>query len=523
MKIYNTLLFMFLSSALLAQYQNIKIGNYTSANEPSICINPKNPMQIMAGSNLNYWYYSTNGGLTWTANTLVSPEYGVWGDPVIVADTAGDFYYFHLSNPQVGNWIDRIVCQKYNKQTGTWSPGTFMGLNGTKAQDKHWAVVDKTTNVIYVTWTQFDSYGSTSPNCKSNIMFSKSIDAGETWSQAKQINQVSGDCIDSDNTTEGAVPAVGPNGEVYVSWAGPAGIVFDKSLDGGETWLNQDIFVTAQPGGWDISIPGIARCNGMPVTVCDLSNGPNRGTIYINYADQSNGINDTDIWLVKSTDGGNTWSLPKRVNDDPAGKHQFFTWMAVDQVTGYLYFVFYDRRNQTGNATDVFMAVSRNGGATFENFKVSESPFTPTATGAFFGDYNNIAAFNNKVRPIWTRRENNGSLSLYTAIVDITVPVPELYEPYINLQQNAPNPFVDYTIFSFRLMQQAKVHLAIYDALGREVLVLIEDRVLQAGKHEIVFSNSNGRLNPGSYFFALKSDLIQLKRKMIVADHAVFY
>ncbi|MEZ5146518.1 MAG: sialidase family protein [Bacteroidales bacterium] len=67
----------------------------------------------------------------------------------------------------------------------------------------------------------------------------------------------------------------------------------------------------------------INRCNGLPITVCDLSGGPNNGTIYINWSDQSNGEDDTDVWVVKSTDGGDTWSEPMRVNDDPPGKQQF--------------------------------------------------------------------------------------------------------------------------------------------------------------------------------------------------------
>ncbi len=198
------------------------------------------------------------------------------------------------------------------------------GLNGTKAQDKEWGTIDRNNGNIYVTWTQFDDYGSSNPNHRTNIMFSKSTDSGATWSPAKRINEVDGDCIDSGNTVEGAVPTVGPNGEIYVSWAGPLGIVFDKSYDEGETWLDNDIFVSDFPGGWAFDIPGIYRCNGMPVTVCDVSGGPNHGTIYINWSDQRNGIDDTDVWLVKSTDGGETWSERKRVNDDPPGKQQFF-------------------------------------------------------------------------------------------------------------------------------------------------------------------------------------------------------
>ena len=110
-----------------------------------------------------------------------------------------------------------------------------MGLNGSKAQDKAWIAVDPQTNNLYVTWTEFDYYGSNLSTDSSNIMFSRSLDAGASWSQAKRINKKAGYCIDSDNTVEGAVPAVGPNGEIYVAWAGPDGLVFDRSLDSGNT------------------------------------------------------------------------------------------------------------------------------------------------------------------------------------------------------------------------------------------------------------------------------------------------
>ncbi|MEA3503716.1 MAG: hypothetical protein U9R32_00775 [Bacteroidota bacterium] len=96
-----------------AQHTNIRIdGSVNSPNEPTIAINPNNTMQLIAGTNLNYYYISNGGRITWNNNTLHSNEHGVWGDPCIVADTDGTFYYFHLANPSTGNWIDRIVCQK---------------------------------------------------------------------------------------------------------------------------------------------------------------------------------------------------------------------------------------------------------------------------------------------------------------------------------------------------------------------------------------------------------------------------
>lgn len=508
---------MLIASALVAQYQNVRISPYGSANEPSICINPKNPLEIMAGSNLNFVYYSQDGGYNWTTSTLQSPEYGVWGDPVIITDTAGDFYYFHLSNPQVGNWIDRIVCQKYDRQTGSWSSGTYMGLNGEKAQDKEWAVVDQQTNTIYVTWTQFDSYGSIDPACQSNIMFSKSTDAGLSWSPAMVISSFYGDCIDSDNTTEGAVPAVGANGEVYVVWSGPQGLVFNRSLDGGDTWLEQELIIRPHISGWDISIPGIYRCNGMPVTLVDLSGGPNHGTIYVNYADQPESEDDTDIFLIKSTDGGNNWTEPVRVNDDPTNRHQFFTWMAIDQTNGYLYCVFYDRRNYPDNRTDVYLAVSSNGGESFENLLISESPFIPSE-GVFFGDYNNISAVNNVVRPIWTRMDNV-TRSIWTAIIDMSVGIPQVDLIPFSLEQNYPNPFRLSTIFSFKLTEPQVIYLAVYDEFGREVATLINNKYTARGKYEIPFDLTSYPLAPGVYTFGLRTPEHLIKRKMIISNN----
>lgn len=413
------------SKAPARVFENIKIagsrqGGFFGPCEPSICVNPQNPKQIAAGAILDTYYWSHDGGRSWEHGVLKS-SYGVYGDPVIIADWAGNFYYAHLSNPDGRGWaseklLDRIVIQKSTDGGKTYNDGAFTGHRPPKDQDKHWLVADPKTNALYCTWTEFDKYDSRNPGDRSRILFSKSEDGGNTWSEALPISQFEGDCLDDDNTTEGAVPAAGPNGEVYVAWSWNNKIWFDRSADGGKTWLQTDILVAEQPGGWNIDIPGIQRCNGMPVLVSDLSNGPNRGTLYVNWADQRNGTDNTDIWLAKSTDGGNTWSKPIRVNDDNKKRHQFFTWLAIDQTNGYLYTVFYDRRAYADERTDVYVAVSKDGGQTFENMRISKEPFVPNSL-VFFGDYNHISAHAGVVRPIWTRLDKN-DLSIWTAIMD---------------------------------------------------------------------------------------------------------
>lgn len=510
-------LFTFTSTA---QHTNILIDDIGGAGfapeEPSIIINPKNTDHLVAGSNISNCYRSVDGGLTWSRETL-SSTYGVWGDPVLIVDTAGSYYFFHLSNPDVGSWIDRIVCQKLDSIDGIWDNGSYMGLNGSKEQDKEWAAVDRANNNIYVTWTQFDNYNSPSPNDFSNIHFSKSTDGGATWTEALQINEVSGDCLDDDNTTEGAVPAIGPSGEVYVAWAGPEGLVFDYSLDQGDTWLEEDIFICDIPGGWAYDIPGIYRANGLPVTLCDTSGGPNHGTIYVNWTDQRNGEDDTDVWFVKSVDGGESWSDPLRVNDDPPGSHQFFTWMAIDQTSGNLYFVFYDRRNYINSNTDVYMARSTDGGETIENFKVSDSPFLPNSN-VFFGDYTNVTAHDDVVRPIWARLQG-GELSVWTALVDLPfvgLEEPVDYTPVAALEQNYPNPFSGKTYFSFKLREETETTLRVFDQYGRLVYTLLENTMMGPGKYLEELNADEAGLVPGIYYFSLIAGREVSKRKMIV-------
>ncbi|NND06240.1 MAG: exo-alpha-sialidase [Saprospiraceae bacterium] len=388
--------------------------------EPSICISPANPNQIVAGAVLNRTYHSLDFGRSWSTQ-LVSSTYGVYGDPVIIADKHGNFYYAHLADPSgkgrsSQDWLDRIVIQRSEDGGTSWNNGSFAGYRPPRDQDKHWLAVDDKSKALYMTWTEFDKYGSADSNDRSRILFSKSVDEGDQWSDAISISGVEGNCLDDDQTTEGAVPTVGPKGQIYVSWSYDEKIYFDKSLDAGGHWLDTDIIAANQMGGWSFDIPGLGRANGMPITAVDISKSRYRGRIYINYCDQSNGSDDTDVWIVYSDDEGNSWSAPKRVNDDGPGKHQFFTWMSVDPTSGAIYIVFYDRRAHDDNHTDVFLAYSFDGGQHFRNVKISSSTFLPN-TSIFFGDYNNISAYKGRVRPIWTRMDENKT-SIWTALID---------------------------------------------------------------------------------------------------------
>lgn len=416
-----------LSGLLSAQdapvFKNVMIdiqdGKSYPPCEPSIVINPKNTNEIMGAAILDKVYRSKDGGNTWTISKLTS-SMGVFGDPCLVTNSKGHYYYFHLSNPSGLGWadeslLDRIVCQR-SKNGKKWSDGAGIGLNGSKDQDKEWAVTNPETHEIYVTWTQFDSYDSKQEGDSTVILFAKADKKAKEFSEPVRISNIAGDCLDDDETTEGAVPAVGPNGEIYVAWAVNETIYFDRSLDNGETWLTKDIEAASIIGGWAQKIPGIQRCNGMPVLKCDLSGGEHHGRIYINWTDQRNGESDTDVWLTYSDDQGNNWAEPIKVNQDSSQTHQFFTWLDIDRATGNLYAVYYDRRDHAGNETEVYLSASRNGGEEWFDYKVSNAPFTPNPS-VFFGDYNNLSAHDGIIRPIWTRYSEK-KLSVWTALIN---------------------------------------------------------------------------------------------------------
>jgi hypothetical protein len=522
--IFTTLLILISFHNTCAQYTNVRISN-TSSNNPeevSIAINPYNPLQLAAGANINYFYYSTNAGQSWTQGQLNS-TFGVWGDPSLVFDSSGNLYFGHLSNPSSpGYWIDRIVVQKSTNGGVSYNNGVGVGFNPPlHAQDKEWLVADITRspfrNNIYMSWTEFDDYGSSLPSDSSRILFSRSTDGGNSWSQPLRVSDDAGNCVDSDSTMEGAVPAVGPNGEIFIAWSGPQGIYFDKSTDGGISF-GRDSFVTTQPGGWDYNVPGIYRCNGLPITACDISSSAHRGTIYINWTDQRNGENNTDVFLIKSTDSGNSWSAVKKVNTDTAARQQFLTWMTVDPITGYVYIVFYDRRNYNSSAvtTDVFVAKSMDGGATFSNFKVSQNSFTPNAS-VFFGDYINIVAFNKKIYPIWMRLDGN-NLSVWTALLNDSaiVPVQEFVQQKnkFSLAYNYPNPFNPLTTIHYTLFTSALVSLKVYNILGQEVATLLNNEAMGEGMHEVQFDASG--LPSGVYFYRMQAGEFSATKKLLL-------
>jgi hypothetical protein len=363
----------------------------------------------------DFAYASFDGGRTWTTTPTDNGHDRVHGDDSITIARDGTAYHAFIA-------FDGIrVARADRASSGIYVESSRDGVKWTTPvpvvdhintaipfEDKPWVTVDDAQDSpnrgnVYVAWTRFDVYGSNNPEDKSHIWFSRSRDGGRTFMVPVRVSDQPGDAKDSDGTVEGAVPAIGLNGEVYLVWAGPKGLMFDKSTDGGYSW-GADAMIATLPGGWDEPVKGLERHNGMPVTAVDHSTGPNRGTLYVNWMDERNGKDDPDVFLISSRDGGRTWSPPLRVNDDPKGnrREQLFSWMAVDRADGSVNIAFLDRRDFTDTQQGLTLARSVDGGRTFVNHKLPIRPFT-IDEAVFYGDYIGIGAQAGRVAILYPR------------------------------------------------------------------------------------------------------------------------
>ncbi|MFT5512370.1 MAG: hypothetical protein ACI8SE_000768 [Bacteroidia bacterium] len=407
-------------------------------NEPSICISRSNPNAIVAGANIANHYWSSNNGASWK-NGILKSTYGVWGDPVLHSDADGNIYFVHLSRTSGKNkgygFIDRIVIQTSTDDGETFSNGAFTGLNEPKMQDKPWISTDDFSSQFkgnaYLTWTEFDKMNSKKKRDQSRIRFSASSDIGQTWSEAITISDSVGDAVDDDHTLEGATTAVGVNGEIYCVWAGHHKLYFDKSVDGGKTW-GTDKVIFNQQSGWAMDIPHVFRSNGMPFLVVDNSASKYTGRLYLVWGDNQTG--DADVFFSYSDDEGANWSAQKRVHSDPKGngKSQYLPNMAIDQTTGQIAIAYYDRRWSENNTfTDIFVSVSTDGGAQFDDYRFNNIITGHIGKEMFSGDYIDIDFHDGKIAAIWS------GFDKYTKVYNRTLMTHELNQlfPIYNIGQ----------------------------------------------------------------------------------------
>jgi hypothetical protein len=82
------------------------------------------------------------------------------------------------------------------------------------------------------------------------------------------------------------------------------------------------------------------------------------------------------------------------------------------------------------------------------------------------------------------------------------------------LSQNFPNPFNPVTILNYAIPKKSAVSLKVYDALGREIAVLVNNQVQTEGYYNIEFNAA--QLPSGIYYYRLEADKFVDTKKMIL-------
>lgn len=400
-----------------AQFKNTKrldhLEESSSLFSPSVTIDKTNTNTIIIDVGNEHLITSSDGGITWVDSKTQPTSH----QSITFFNPKGMLLSLKITGSNTQDkeaQADQIMGKESVDGGSIWTKETLVAASPSHYLDNLRAGTHPKKNIVALTWSQFDHYGSSDTNCQSNIFFSRSPN-GSRWSKPVQLNESPGDCADDDFTAKGAVPVIGSDDKIYVAWANRGNVYFDRSFDDGANWLQNDLLVAKQEGGWKFNVSGVH--NNISLPILSINTNPNRqqGQLYLVWADQKSGPDNTDIWMIRSMNRGDYWSKPLRVNKDSTRTHQFLPAAAVDPSNGYLYVAYYDRRNYEDDQTDVYLACSRDGGSTFDEIKISESYFIPDATKKFIGHIA-IDAFGGVVILVWARMDD-GESSLWSSVV----------------------------------------------------------------------------------------------------------
>jgi hypothetical protein len=365
--------------------RRFRIGAYTSvqvnvdgagnnisgdaANEPSIAVNATNSDNIVIGwrqfdsitSNFRQAgnAFSFDGGQTWTVPGVLTP--GVFrSDPVLATSSGGKLLYQSLKETFL---MDTFVSVDGGLDYGTPVP-SFGG-------DKNWLAVDTSGGIgdghAYGVWQVF--FG-----CCGNDTLTRSINEGDSWQSPVNVAL---------NPLFGTM-AVGPDGVLYVG--GIEGtqtqdydqFVVSRSTNAQNPAQNP-VFTGARVdmgGSMEIfSGPNPEGLAGQANVFVDRSQKASRGNVYLLASVNPPGSDPLDVHIIRSEDGGASWSAPVRVNDDNGNNWQ---WLAAADVAldGRIDVIWADTRGsgQT-NISQIFYAWSYDGGRSWSDNVAITPPF----------------------------------------------------------------------------------------------------------------------------------------------------
>ena len=200
--------------------------------------------------------------------------------------------------------------------------------------------------------------------------------------------------------------------------------------------------------------------------------------------------------VQRTTNGGQNWILAGSVSKDYAERI-----LMINQDTGWV--VAYNLASGSGDGLG-YIYKTYDGGSTLIQEYVTSWPRS---------DLTDIAIRDNK---LWVTGNHNTILSydIPIGIKPINSSVPEKFK----LFQNYPNPFNPVTKIKFDIPSNVKseksnVNIIIYDILGKEIEVLVNQQ-LQPGSYEVGWDGNN--YTSGVYFYKITSGDYSNSKKMVL-------
>jgi hypothetical protein len=338
--------------------------------------------------------YSFDGGESWEQSVLPLPQ-GITGctasqgapcpfAPDIAFAPDGTLYVTYVNLVGNGNRPDNLWISTSTDGGRTLALTTKIAGPLTFQQ----RVTVDPKGPVYVTWVQAAEVGFLRfADPPPRIVTARSDDGAKTFGAPVPVSDSSrprvlapSPVLDRDGQLVVMYQDMKGNRRDYEYQEGPAAelpvaLVLTRSTDGGKTFapgveFETDMLLTRRFLPFLPEIPQLAI-------------GPD-GTFYAAWADGRDG--DDDVFIRRSSDGGNTWTPARKVNDNGAdGTAQFLPKVAVgpgDRVS----VVFLDGRNDAQNKLlDAYLATSTDGGDSFENLRLSTKSFAEEI-GPTFGD-----------------------------------------------------------------------------------------------------------------------------------------